>query len=144
MRAFLGIIVGIVVALAAASCVAVIGGWLFPTPLQRAIEMTPDGVRSAFGDMPLGARLTLVVAWLAGGFAAGAVAKAISRQRWAAWTVIILFALYALATVLLLPMPAWLQALGIVAPLVGGAIGEGLVSAAPPATPDHTEPAIGD
>ena len=144
MRAFLGIIVGIVVALAVASGVALIGGWLFPTSLRQAVEMTPQGARSAFVDMPLGARLTLIVAWFAGSLGAGAAAKAISRQRWAAWTVIILFALYALATILLLPMPGWLQALGIVAPLVGGAIGEGLVSANPPATPGVTEPAIGD
>jgi len=133
MRAFLGIVAGIVVALVVASLVALIGGWLFPTPLHQAVRMTPEGARSAFGDMPLGARLTLVAAWFLGALAAGVTAKAVSRRRWATWVVIVLFSLYAIFTVLLLPMPGWLQALGILAPLVGGALGDGLVKAAPPA-----------
>jgi hypothetical protein len=140
MRAFLGILAGIVAALAIASLVAVVGGWLFPTPLHEAVRMTPEGARAAYADMPLGARLTLVAAWFAGALAAAAAAKAISRRRWAAWTVVVLFAIYVLFTVLLLPMPGWLQALGIVAPLVGGALGDGLIKAAPPA-PAAPEPA---
>ena len=49
------------------------------------------------------------------------------------WTTTAIFVLYVLLTVLILPMPGWLQALSVVAPLAGGLIANHLIPSRPAA-----------
>lgn len=133
MRAVGGIIAGLIVGLVATILVGILGvGATLSGPVNTDLS-DPRQVVETFAAMSSGPKIALMVAWFAGGLVGALVAKAIARKSWAAWTVAILIALYVLLNMLVLPLPGWMQALSIAAPLVGALIGNHLVkgSAAP-------------
>ena len=137
MRAALGIIAGIVAGFAAIILIGLIGGMIVPRP-DRMEGFTPEQLVAAFPGLPLGAKIAILVSWFGGALAGAAVAKLIARRAWAAWTVTGIFTVYVLLTTLILPMPGWLQAIAVLAPLIGGLIAnhlvaEGEIAAAPSA-----------
>ena len=147
MRAVGGIIAGLIVGLIATILVGIVGvGATLSMPVNVDIA-DPRQVVEAFANMGTGPNVALMLAWFVGGLAGALIAKLIARKSWAAWTVAILIALYVVLNMLVLPVPGWMQALSIVAPLIGGLIGNHLVGpgAAPEAvttdaegTPDET------
>jgi hypothetical protein len=139
MRAVAGIICGLIAGLIATILVGIVGVGATFTPPDGIDPANSRQVLEAFGGMPAGSKIAIMLAWFAGGLVGALVAKAIARQAWAAWTVSSLTAAYVLLNVLVLPMPGWMQALSVVAPLIGGLIGNHLVKAAPAAA--ATDPA---
>ena len=143
MRAVGGIIVGLIVGLIATILVGIVGvGATLSGPVQADMA-DPRQVVEAFANMGTTPKLALMAAWLAGGLVGALVAKLIARRAWAAWSVAILIALYVVLNMLVLPLPGWMQALSIAAPLVGGLIGNHLVRGGPApaaATTDAAEP----
>lgn len=128
MRGFLAIVLGIVAGLIAMFAIATIGGLLFPS--SAVVDATnAEQIRGVFPTLPTGAKIAIILSWFGGPLVGGALAKWISGQGWAAWTTTAIFTLYVLLTVLILPMPGWLQALAVVAPLIGGLIANHLVPA---------------
>lgn len=125
MRALAGIVVGILLGVVSMALIALIGGAIFPAPMPPG-GLTREAAVGAFSSLPAGAKAFVILAWLVGGFVGAVSARLIARARWAAWVVIVLFTIYVIATVMVLPMPGWLQALGVLAPLVGGALGDGV------------------
>jgi len=83
--------------------------------------------------MPQSAKIALMAAWLVGALVGAATGKLIARRGWVAWTVAALIALYVVLNVLILPLPGWMQALSIAAPLIGGLLANHLVKDAAPA-----------
>lgn len=114
-----GVIAGLLVGVVAMMLIAMLGGMLFPTDV-RVDPSDSAQISAAFDASPTGAKLVIILSWFTAALAGGAVAKLISGERWAAWTVAALFALYVLASVFVLPMPAWMQVLAVAAPLIGG------------------------
>jgi hypothetical protein len=145
MRALGGIVAGLVAGLVAAILIGIVGmgATMSGHPVQVDLNR-PDRVIDAFAAMPTGPKLALVAAWFACGLVGALVAKLISRKGWAAWAVTLLVAAYVLLNVMILPLAGWLQALSVIAPLVGGLIGNGLVrgsTIAPAATTTEAEEA---
>jgi len=140
MRAVAGIIVGLIAGLIAAIIVGVVG--------VRATFTVPAGidpantrqVLEAVANMPPISHVALAFAWLVGALVGAMVAKAIARKAWAAWAVTLVMAIYFGLGSLTLPLPVWVQALWIAAPLIGGFIGNRLVKAAPPADTAAIDP----
>jgi hypothetical protein len=130
MRAVLGIIGGLVAGIVAIIVVGMIGVGATFSPPPGMDPADPRQVMEAFAAMPIATQLAMMAAWLAGGLAGALVAKLIARSGLIAWIVAGLIALYVLLNVLVLPLPAWMQALWIAAPLIGGFIGNHLVRAA--------------
>jgi hypothetical protein len=143
MRAIAGIIAGLITGLLATILVGSIGvGATLSGPI-RADVSDPRQVVEAFANMSLGPQLALMAAWFAGGLIGALIAKLIARRSWAGWTVAVLIAAYVVLNMLVLALPGWMQALSVVAPLLGGLIGNHLVrgGAAPAAaTTDAGEP----
>lgn len=129
MRAALAIIAGIVAGFAVMVAIALVGGSLFPGPRIEALNA--EAAAAALPSLPLGAKLTIALSWFGGTLAGAYAAKRIAGAAWAAWTVGGVLTAYVLLTLLVLPMPGWLQALGVVAPLLGALIGNHLVAARP-------------
>ena len=127
MRGFLGLVAGLVAGLAALFVVGTIAGYIFPTPARVDSAMNAEQLVAATAAMSMGARLALLGCWFVGALVGAAVAKRVSGAAWAAWTVTLLVTLMVLVSVLVLPLPGWLQALAVVAPLIGGFIGNHLV-----------------
>jgi hypothetical protein len=123
------IIVGILVGFVAILAVGALGGLLYPstTQIEGITSETVWQLVEAFPNMPLGPKLIIVLSWFAGALVGALAAKRIAGRGWAAWTVAGFFAFYALVTVMILPMPGWLQAIAVAAPLIGGLVGNHLV-----------------
>ena len=141
MRAIVGIVVGLVAGFAAAILIGIIGVGATATAPAGVDASDPRQVVEAFANMPDSAKIALMIAWFAGGLVGALVAKLIARVAWAAWVVAALIALYVVLNVLVLPLPGWMQALSVVAPLLGGLIANHLVGArsAQAATTDTPE-----
>ena len=130
MRGVLAIIIGILAGFVAIVAVAYVGGLLFPstTRIEGFTSEAARQLRETFPALPLGAKLVLILSWFAGALAGAMVAKKVAGRGWAAWTVAGFFAVYVLVTTMILPMPGWLQAIAVAAPLIGGLIGNHLVA----------------
>jgi len=128
MRAIGGIVAGLVVGLLVTIVIGVVGGLIFPISANSADFSRPQQIVDAFAEMPQGMKVTLMLAWFGGTLAGAAVAKRIAGSAWVAWAVAGLIAAYVIANVIVLPMPGWMQALSIAAPLLGGFIANHLVA----------------
>lgn len=131
MRAVLAILVGLVAGLAGTIVMGIFAIGMFAGSGAGAARVDmgdTQRVLEVFEQLPQGAKLGLMLAWFTGALAGAAVAKLIERKGWVAWTVAGLIAAYVLANVLVLPMPGWMQALSVVAPLLGGLVANHLVA----------------
>jgi hypothetical protein len=131
MRAVLGIVAGLIAGFLVIVAIGIVGvGATYSVP--RGIDpYSSRQVLDLLAAMPAAPKMALLAALFAGGLAGAALAKRIVRRAWAAWTVAALIALYFLLSVGALPMPLWMQALPILATLIGGLIGDRLVRGGP-------------
>ena len=127
MRAVAGIVAGLIAGFVATILIGIVGIGMTFTPPAGMKAANPAVVMEAFASMPTASKIALMVAWFGGGLVGAALAKLIARQSWAAWTVTLLIGAYVVLNSIVLPLPAWMQALSIAAPLVGGLIGNHLV-----------------
>lgn len=133
MKGFIGLLAGIVAAALVMMLVGYVGTSLWPLhvpadPSDR--QALIEGVRSA----PVGAQVSVLLAWFLGTFAGAAVAKQVSGAAWPGWTIGgVLAAL--LAFIFFVPLPIWLQTLAPISPLLGAAAADILVRS-PRQTPD--------
>lgn len=98
------------------------GHIIFPTPEGVNLK-DPAGLKAIMSFIPLGAKLSVIIAWFAGVFAGGVVSLFIGL-RWApiAWLVAgTLFAMAALSMTQI-PHPWWMM-FGAVAATIFGAVG---------------------
>ena len=141
MRAILGIIGGLVAGIVAIIVVGMIGVGATFTPPPGMNPSDPRQVMEAFAAMPTATQLAMMAAWLSGGMVGALVAKLISRSAMVAWIVAALIAVYVLLNVFVLPLPGWMQALWIAAPLLGGFMGNHLIRPAALAVEDPVDSA---
>jgi hypothetical protein len=140
MRAVLGIVGGLVAGIVAIILVGIVGvGATFSAP-PGMDPSNPRQVMEAFSNAPIAPQLAMMAAWLAGGLVGGLVAKTISRSGMIAWIVAALIAVYVLLNVFVLPLPAWMQALWIAAPLIGAFLGNHLVKGSAVVATEPVEP----
>ena len=141
MRAIAGIVVGLI---ASAIIAIIVGIVALPATfsLPPGIDASdPNQVVHALKNIPLATQIALAIAWLASAFCGAFLAKLIGRKAWAAWVVALLVAIYFALNALILTQPLWVVALWVVAPLLGGLIGNRLVGdgAAPEASTVEAE-----
>jgi hypothetical protein len=135
MRGFLGVLAGLAAAIATAMLISFAGGFLVPAPASVDISTT-ESIRSAYSSLGREAQLLGIVSWALGALVGALVAKRIAGRPWAAWTVAAIVTLYQLASVLLLPMPGWMQVLALVLPIVAGFLANHLVATREIVEPD--------
>jgi hypothetical protein len=125
MKGFVGLLAGIV----AAALVMMLVGYVGLTRYELHVPADPsdrqaliEGMRAA----PVGAQITVLLAWFLGTFAGAAVAKWLSGAAWPGWTIGgVLAAL--LAFIFFVPLPIWLQTLAPISPLLGAAAADILI-----------------
>jgi len=124
MRALLGIIIGLAVALGIQTGVEFISSQLFPyVPFDML-----DRARGAevLGSRPAMANLLGILGYLTGALAGGYASRRIARRDWAAWVPAGLLAFVAAVFALHYSLTGWGQAGAFVAALVGGLIAHNL------------------
>jgi hypothetical protein len=96
-----------------------IGHSVFPPP--PGIDLTDPAQLAAIMDrIPLGAKLWVVASWGLATLFGGLVAAMVSRRAWTPWVIAGLVAVAGVATVLMIPHPAWMKAAAVAAPALGG------------------------
>ncbi len=134
MRAFVGILLGIVAAIAVQSALDYVASLIYPVAVSNMLNL--QEVSEAFASRPTGALLLNVVNFFLGGLAGGLVAARASRRAMLAWIPGITLALMALVIVFAYPLPPWAWFASLAAPLIGAMVARhlGAPSAAPPGT----------
>ena len=125
MRAFLGVLAGIVVAILVESGVEIIANQFYPTPSINAWDAQQVG--AALAARPTGALLIVVLGYLIGAFAGGAAGKSISGGRWGAWTPGLVLAAMVAILAFSFPLPGWSVVAMLAAPLIGAVMANHLI-----------------
>ena len=125
MKTVLGFLAGLIAGALVMMAVGYVGTTLWPLhvptdPNDR--QALIEGLRTA----PVGAQITVLLAWFLGTFAAAAIAKSISGYAWPGWTIGGILAAV-LAFIFFVPLPVWMQTLAPISPLLGAAAGDVLV-----------------
>lgn len=116
----IAVVAGIVAGIACVFVVESIGHMIYPPPAD--IDLTnKEDMQRLMSVMPVGAKISVTLAWLLGSFAAAATTLKLSEGNKKASWIPVGFLLFAgIATMFSFPHPAWMIAAGIVLPLVGG------------------------
>jgi hypothetical protein len=109
---------GVVLALVAIATLEAVGHQIFPLPGIDASD--PNALDTLVAHMPLAAQLFVIFGWTAGAALGATVANLIARRRWPAILVGGAIAASTILNLVMLPHPLWMQAAGVLAPLLAG------------------------
>ena len=125
MRVAMGIVAGIVVAFLCVFGVEWIGHSLYPPPAGLDIN-NPAAQARVMEAMPAAAKSMVLAAWFVGALAGAWVAIRIAGRSIAGWAAALLVIAGGVATMLMIPHPAWMWAGGILLPLLAAWIADRL------------------
>ena len=122
MRKVLGVVAGVITAFLLVALIEAIGTAIYPLPTELQSMDSADGaaLAAALAEIPLSAKILVVVGWLLGAFGGAWLALRISDWRWSGWVVAALVIAAGLVNLVLLPHPLWMQACAVAMPLIGG------------------------
>ncbi len=100
--------------------VEALGHIIFPPPAGTNVS-DPEQLKFIIGQIPVGAKIAVIIAWFAGILGGGIVSLLIA-MRWAPVAWVVAATLFAMAgiTMLQIPHPWWMVAGAIIATLAGG------------------------
>lgn len=118
LKKLLGILAGMVAGGLTVGIVESVGHMIFPPP-AGVNAADPEALATIMDQIPVGAKLAVIAAWAAGSLVAGWVAAKIAAPAGmlpalVAGAVLLAGGLYSLVTI---PHPVWMAALGILVPL---------------------------
>lgn len=124
LRLILGILAGAVVGVVVIGLVEGVGHMIFPPP--RGVDLTdPAQLKSVMSQVPVQAKIAVLIAWLLGILAGASTANLVAgRRRWAGRAVALLLFAFAAWTMVSIPHPAWFMAGAVVAALVAATLAE--------------------
>ena len=123
MRRILGTALGTIAALALLIAVETLAHWLYPAPLGFDTVNRAE-LAAAMAAVPLPAKLLVAFGWFAAAFGGAWLALRVCDGRWAGWLVALLVVAGNIVNFAALPHPLWMQALGVLLPLLGGALAQ--------------------
>jgi hypothetical protein len=119
MKIVLGVVAGIVVAFLCVAGIETIGHLAYPPPPGTNLT-DPAQVARIMDNVPAAALAFVAAAWFVGALAGSWTANVVARRALAGWIVIVLVIAGGVATMMMIPHPAWMWAMGIALPLIAG------------------------
>jgi len=123
MRMALGIVAGLIVAFLCVFGVELVGHALYPPPAGLDMSKPADQAR-LMESMPAAAKALVLAAWFVGALLGAWAANRIAGRNLAGWVVALLVICAGIATMVMIPHPAWMWAGGIALPLLAGWIAD--------------------
>ncbi|WP_435417428.1 hypothetical protein WAB17_11180 [Parerythrobacter aurantius] len=118
VRGVAATLAGMLVAMLAVGVVEMVGHAVFPPP--AGIDVTnPEDQARLMAAIPLGAKISVMLAWFVGALAGNVVATWIGRSIRPGWVVTGVLVLGGLYTTQMFPHPWWMVAGAIILPIVG-------------------------
>ncbi len=129
MRLFLGILAGLVAAIVSVFILEAIGHMIFPPP--EGVDLKdPETLKTLMNDIPLGAKVAVLVAWfigtIVGGITAGKVAQSGTLPVWILAGIMLAFIAINL---FIIPHPVWMVVGAVALTGLGGFIATKFVPA---------------
>jgi hypothetical protein len=119
MRILLGILAGAVLAGLCVFAVEAISHMIFHLP-PGVDPRNPADYQRLMDAMPVAAKFMVLLAWFLGALLGALAANLIARRALAGWIVALLVVAAGVATMMMIPHPAWMWAGGILLPLAAG------------------------
>jgi len=129
MKTVLGVVAGIVVAFLCVGGIEAIGHLIFPPPPDTDLT-DPAQVARIMELAPPAAIAFVALAWFVGALAGAFVADKIAGRALAGWVVALLVLAGGVATMMMIPHPMWMWAIGIALPLIAGWLAQRLAKVA--------------
>ncbi len=128
LRSVAAVVLGLLVGMIVIGLIEMVSILIFPLPVGLNMN-DPAAVKAAMANIPRGALLLVLLAWVLGTLASSGVAVLIARRApWVYATILgIFFLLCAVANMLMIPHPAWFWALSLVLFLPAAFLGAFLV-----------------
>jgi hypothetical protein len=117
MRRVIAIIVGLIIAIALIDLSWSLAARWFPSPVDPGSDA--DMLATYVVRMPLAGQALVTAGWFVAGLVAGFAALRIAQWRPAGWTVGVLIVALGVWNLTQLAQPLWMQAMSVVAPLLG-------------------------
>ena len=132
MRMALGVVAGLVVAFLCVFAVEYVGHAIYPPPAGLDVRNPADQAR-LMEAMPATAKALVLAAWFVGAFLGAWTANRIAGRSLAGWIVALLVVCAGIATMVMIPHPAWMWAGGLALPLLAGWIADRMARGRPAA-----------
>ena len=126
LRVILGVIAGTIAGVVVVMIVEGAGHMIFPPPEGTDLK-DPEALKAIMHEIPVGAKIAVLLAWALGVFVGAAVAKMIAKSAPAVWGVAGVFAIFTGITLVQIPHPVWMIGGAIIAILVGALAANALV-----------------
>jgi uncharacterized membrane protein YfcA len=123
MRMLGGVVAGVVVAFLCVFVVESVLHGLYPPPAGLDVKNPADQAR-LMEAMPALAKAMVLLGWFIGALAGAWTAKRIAQRSLAGWLVALVVIAAGIATMLMIPHPAFMWAGGILLPLLGAWIAD--------------------
>lgn len=122
LRPILGTLAGVVVGVFVVGLVESVGHMIFPPPEGVNLK-NPEELTAIMNTIPLGAKISVLIAWGIGVFVGGVAALFIAKsETWPVWAVGAVLLLGGFYTMTTIPHPIWMI-LGAVLVTLAGAYG---------------------
>ena len=115
LRTFLAVVAGTIAAFTFAGMIESIGHQVYPPPKHLDLS-DPAQLRTLIESLPLGALLFVLVAWIGATFVGGVVGALLDRTRAVVVSAFVggFVLAVTIATLVLIPHPAWMSISGVV------------------------------
>ncbi|QPQ54236.1 hypothetical protein IC614_07640 [Allosphingosinicella flava] len=123
------VVAGVIIAFLCIFGLEAVSHSLFPLPAGIDVS-DPAQLAGMMDKIPTGAKVAVVAGWFVGALAGAWVACRIAGRALAGWIVAILVAVSGVATMLMIPHPAWMWAAGILLPPLAAYIAQRLARVA--------------
>ncbi len=114
-RIVIAVIAGMIVAVAVVAGIEALSHTMFPPPPGTDLS-DPAQMAALMDNIPLVAKIAVMIAWFLGPLAGGIVAVRIARKAWPAWVVAALIVYGGIYTIVQIPHPLWMQAGAVLLP----------------------------
>jgi hypothetical protein len=119
MRRVLGMVLGVILALAVIWAFELVAQSLYPMPESWQTANRAE-VAAILDGVPLAEKLIVVCGWFAGAFCGAWLVLRICDWRAAGWIVTVLLIAAGIANLVAIPHPLWMQVATFLAPMLGG------------------------